>query len=842
MPTVHDPHVAASPMMATDAPGGSAMAPLIRDHDWSTSPLGPMDQWPAALKGILDVGLASRFPVCIYWGPEFVLLYNDAWSSIPGDKHPACLGQSARDAWSDIWSILDPMYNGILQTGVAVHAEDGLLPMERFGYVEEAYFSYNVSPIFDEYGKPAGLFNTVIETTAKVLQARRSRLLTRLSERLGQALESEQIYQQALTLLAESPEDVPFCLFYRGNALQAGGGLPSASPLAPATLSAADDPFGLLGGAEAARACRLAAELALPLQPWPEPVAQAYASPLRSQPEQQVVFGISPRRPLDEDYQRFLDELAGVLDQALALASRQQAERLAGEAVLAEMQLRTRERDRVWTLSQDLLCVLDHAGRLHSVNPAWEQLLGWSEVELNGRQSEELIHPDDLDASRAIRDVLAGGGRARHFENRLRHRDGSYRWLSWNATEENGLIYGCARDMSDEKRHAHALEQAELALRNAQRMEAVGQLTGGIAHDFNNLLASIRFSLDLIARRVPDDTRDAIAHLLRAATDAADRGAGLTHNLLAFARKQALAMHSVDLDALLHALHDELRRHLDADHQLSFDLDARGSVLSDREQLHKALLHLTDNAREAMPHGGTLHIATRELSVSAEDGDLPAGDYLSLSLQDSGLGMDEATLAHAFDPFFTTKGIGPNSGLGLSMVYGFIKQSGGHVRLRSAPGEGSCVTLYIPRDSSVKTLPQPPATPTAETPAARPRILVVEDNDLVRLLTVEVLEELGHEVLQAEDAESALPILQGESAIDLLLTDVGLPGMNGEQLARAARQVRPELPVLFATGYAEIVEIDGSELATRMSMIAKPFSIDTLREKVNAMLTQPTAG
>ncbi len=813
----------------------SAMAPLIRQHDWAATPLGPMEAWPATLKGILEVGLNSRLPVCIYWGPEFVLLYNDAWSAIPGDKHPACLGQPARIAWSDIWSILDPMYNGILQTGVAAHEEDRLLPMVRFGYVEEAYFTYNVSPIFGQDGKPIGLFNTAVETTGNVIQQRRQRLLTRLAERIGQADDGAQICADALALLADASIDVPFCLLYHGGTLLGSCGTDVTDRFAPAQLTLDDDPLHLFNGLQQAHQSPLGSQHARAFAPWPELLDSTYATPLEGYPGSLAVFGISPRRRLDDSYATFFNELAALLGHALAAASQRAEDRRFKEAVQEEARQRTLERDRVWAMSQDLLCVLDQQGRLRSVNPAWTTLLGWSEAQLTGRNSEELVHPDDLAPSIGTRATLARGEPLQHFQNRMRHADGSYRWISWHASADNGLIYGCGRDVTEQRRATELLEQAQSALANAQRMEAVGQLTGGIAHDFNNLLASIRFSLDLITRRAQANAQPELNHILHAATQATERAAELTHNLLAFARRQALAMHPVELGRLLRDWLPELAERAGARVRLTLACETSDTVLSDREQLHKVLQHLVDNARDAMPGGGTLQISLRRQEIIGGDSDLPAGDYLALAVQDDGLGMSESILTHVFDPFFTTKGIGPNSGLGLSMVYGFIKQSGGHIRLRSEPGQGTCVTLYIPRGNSVVSIPDIPVTPN-EPANQQLCVLVVEDNDLVRMLTVEVLEEIGYQVLQAEDAEEALPILQGDTAIDLLLTDVGLPGMNGEELAAAARQARPELPILFATGFAEIVHIDGSELATRMSMIAKPFSIDALRDKVNGML------
>lgn len=830
------------------------MAPLIRAHDWSKTSLGPIDTWPQSLKTVLGVGLNSRFPVCIYWGNDFTLLYNDAWSVIPGDKHPGVLGLPAHEAWSEVWPALSPQLNGVMRDGIAVQVEDGLMPLQRSGYTEECYFSYNVSPIFGFDGRPVGLFNTVTETTQQFIEARRGELFGGVREAIAQANSAEDACVQACEILAQAPADVPFHAIYltapdSGDAyLQASHGVTMGSALVPLQLSQ-HDKTSLWPLAQAVRTreqveCRLDDTTALILPPWPEPVHTACVLPLFGDTDLApvlgfLVCGISPRRQLDTPYRRFLDNLASTIARGIQQVINQGEEARQTTEMARRIELRTRERDRIWSLSLDMLCVLDITGVLISVNPAWSEILGWSEEELLGKTTHWLEHPDDFAKTDQIRQSLAEGHRVWRFENRLRHRDGTYRWLSWSATPEKNLLYAAGRDITEEKRTADALARTEEALRNAQRMEVVGQLTGGIAHDFNNLLSGIQVSLDLIQRRLPEPSRSEVERFIQAAAESAQRGAAMTHNLLSFARRQALDMQPLQLDPLILELQDQVHELAGHNVHVKFILEAgRASTISDAEQLRKVLRHLIDNARDAMPHGGQLHITTRAITAADGSTDLPNGNYVLLQVSDSGCGIPASVLAHAFEPFFTTKPLGQGSGLGLSMVYGFLKQIGGQIRLHSEEGQGTSVNLYFPQRGEIEAKQEEEVPVAKELPinVHKDCVLVVEDAEVVRMLTVEVLEEFGYEVRQAADATEALDILNSDAVIDLLMTDVGLPGMNGQQLATEARRLRPDLRVLFATGYAEIVNIDGSDLATHMDVIAKPFSLDDLRNKVSSML------
>lgn len=389
--------------------------------------------------------------------------------------------------------------------------------------------------------------------------------------------------------------------------------------------------------------------------------------------------------------------------------------------------------------------------------------------------------------------------------------------------------------------------QAEEALRQSQKMEAVGQLTGGIAHDFNNMLTGVIGSLDIIRRRLETGKTADIARFMDAASASAQRAAALTARLLAFSRRQSLDARSLDVNGLVASLDDLLRRTLGEKVALSIvpGEGVRG-VVADANQLENAIINLAINARDAMPEGGQLTIETAFVEIdeayARAKPDVEPGDYVMIAVSDTGLGMSPEVLAKVFDPFFTTKPIGQGTGLGLSMVYGFARQSNGQARIHSRPGDGTSVKLYLPATDlegveATVDKAQPIEIGNGQT------VLIVEDDRAVRQLIREVLMELSYTPLEAGDADEALPILSSNQPIDLLVSDVGLPGMNGRQLAEIARASRPELPILFVTGYAETAAIRGEFLGDRMEMITKPFALPALAAKISGMLSrgEPTS-
>ena len=372
-------------------------------------------------------------------------------------------------------------------------------------------------------------------------------------------------------------------------------------------------------------------------------------------------------------------------------------------------------------------------------------------------------------------------------------------------------------------------------------MEAIGQLTGGIAHDFNNMLTGIVGALDLIRLRIANGRTQDLDRYINAAVNSADRAAALTHRLLAFARRQTLDPQPVDVHQLVASLQDLLVRTVGENVALRLDLAPVAWLAhSDTHQLENALLNLVINGRDAMPAGGELCIATANLSLDGEAAareSLAPGDYVRLSVADTGTGMPPEVKAKAFEPFFTTKPAGQGTGLGLSMIYGFVKQSGGTARIDTEQGQGTTISLYLPRHPEVVAEhDDKPTTKVAPRAEAGQTVLVVEDEYAVRMIVLEVLAELGYTALEASDADSALPIIESGQRLDLLISDVGLPGMNGRQLAEIARGRRPELKVLFITGYAKNAKVRGEFLGENMDMLIKPFDIDALAERIHSMI------
>lgn len=424
-------------------------------------------------------------------------------------------------------------------------------------------------------------------------------------------------------------------------------------------------------------------------------------------------------------------------------------------------------------------------------------------------------------------------GRRRQYEARDRLIDLSNSELRLQNTLET-------LEQQVEERTAQ-LRHNEEALRQSQKMEAVGQLTGGIAHDFNNMLTGIIGSLELLRRRLARGRTEDLDSLIDLGVTSANRAAGLTHRLLAFSRRQSLDPKAVQMNTLVLSMGELLQRSLNESIRLDMQLDDQLWIAeADPNQLESALLNLVLNARDAMPDGGKLVVQTfnQYLDTGFTDAytNLEPGDYVVLSVQDTGCGMPEAVVSRAFDPFFTTKPIGQGTGLGLSMIYGFSKQSHGHVTIDSVVGQGTTVNLYLPRFHGEQV--QEATVDNRHTPHAQngETVLIVEDDPAVRVLVSAVLSELGYAFLEAADANGAIPILQSDQRIDLLISDVGLPGMNGRQLAEIGRQLRPDLRVLFITGYAEHAAVRGGFLDPGMQMVTKPFTFDLLTAKVREMI------
>lgn len=477
---------------------------------------------------------------------------------------------------------------------------------------------------------------------------------------------------------------------------------------------------------------------------------------------------------------------------------------------------RTADRDRVWRNSRDLLAIADAQGVLRGVNPVWSDILGYDPDEVVGRTFHEFVWPEDVGPTeRAVRKAFVDSDLT-NFENRYRHKDGSARWISWHTSTEGHLIFAYGRDITLEKERQADLELAQEALRQSQKLEAMGQLTGGVAHDFNNLLTPIVGSLDLLHRRKLGGERE--QRLIDGALQSAERAKTLVQRLLAFARRQPLQASAVNISSLISGMAELVASTSGPHIEMVIDVpDDLPPAKADPNQLEMAILNLSVNARDAMPGGGTMTILARcEVRESAEAG-LAAGRYIRLSVADTGSGMDEETLSRAIEPFYSTKGIGKGTGLGLSMAHGLASQLGGALKLWSRLGSGTKIDLWLPvSDEAAGEVEavriESPASHGAGT------ALLVDDEDIVRMTTADMLADLGFDPVEATSAEMAVEMLESGRKFDVVVTDHLMPGMNGAQLAELVRSRWPGTPVLIVSGYA-----DADGISPDIPRLTKPF-------------------
>jgi len=800
---------------------GGELGERIAAFDWSATALGPIPSWPAALRTTVAMLVRSPVPIVTLWGEPGVLIYNDAYSVFAGGRHPELLGMEVRDGWPEVADFNDAVVKAVFRSGQTLSYKDQALILHRPGRPEQAWMNLDYSPVIDECGSALGVIAIVVETTERVV---------------------------AETTAAQHHERLQL-------ALSAGNGVGTWDWDVPADRVVSDGRFARLYGvdAETAKSGATLADYFASIHP--DDVADATAAVDRTlrtgedfyaeyrllQPDGSVRWVAAQGRcTLDPDGRplRFPGVSFDITDRK---AVEGQLRRL-NETLEAEVEQRTRERDRIWASSPDLMGVADHAGYFVRSNPAWFTLLGWSEAEVAATPFLDLVHPDDRAATAIEVANQQRGIPMLRFENRFRAKDGSYRWQQWVAVPEGDHVYCVARDVTEAREKAIALEAAEEALRQSQKMEAVGQLTGGIAHDFNNLLQAISGSLEIIQRRAAQGRVAELDRFITGASTAAARAAALTHRLLAFSRRQPLDPRPVRANPLVASIEDLLRRTIGQDVELELVL-AGGlwMTLCDPNQLENALLNLVINARDAMPNGGKLTIETcnahLDSAYAASQREVQPGQYVCICVTDTGVGMSAETATKAFDPFFTTKPIGQGTGLGLSMIYGFARQSEGYAKIYSEAGKGTTVKLYLPRHRGPAEREEPiPEMTAAHGTDAGEIVLVVEDEPVVRSLIVETLGELGYRAMEAADGPRGLEILQSDRRIDLLVTDIGLPGINGRQMVETARLVRPDLKVLFMTGYAENAALASGFLEHGMTMITKPFAMEALAARIRGMI------
>ncbi|MCJ2094501.1 PAS domain-containing protein [Methylobacterium sp. J-072] len=707
-------------MSATAAflPGGGELGAIVRAYDWATTPLGPIETWSQSLRSAVSTVLLSPVPIVLLWGPDGIMIYNDAYSAFAGGRHPQLLGSKVREGWPEVADFND----NVMRVGLAggtLSYKDQELTLHRYGRPEQVWMNLDYSPVLDEAGEPAGVIAVVVETTERVL--------------------AEQ---------------------------------------------------------------QLKASQAL---------AQLYADRIQ-----------------------------------LALSA---------GAIIGTW---------VWDLQADEFTVDEAFARSFGLDPA----LG--RVGLSLEQVIATVHPEDRQGLiAAINEVIARGGAYAH-QYRVRRTDGKYYWIEANgrvdlapdgtplsfpgvlinvedrrAVEaERDRAIMMLRTLTDtlEQRVAERtseLMRTEDALRQSQKMEAVGQLTGGVAHDFNNLLTIIRSSVDFLRR--PDLPEARKARYLDAVSDTVDRAAKLTGQLLAFARRQALKPEVFHVGQKVRGIADMLDTVIGARVRVVAEVpDAPCYIRADVSQFETALVNMAVNARDAMDGEGTLTLRLAgNRTMPAIRGHAGADTaFAAVSLTDTGAGISEADLGRLFEPFFTTKEVGKGTGLGLSQVFGFAKQSGGNVDVTSAPGQGATFTLYLPQVDVDHAIDAAETAPAPILPlGAGQRVLVVEDNVEVGQFATQILQDLGYETVWAANAEAALERLGRDGGgFEVVFSDVVMPGMGGLALAQELARRLPELPVLLTSGYSHVLAQEGTH---GFELLHKPYSADQLGRVLSRVVGRP---
>jgi PAS domain S-box-containing protein len=815
------------------------MGKLMRAHDWQAGPVGDPGSWPQGLKTTLRVILSTGHPAFIFWGPSLICFYNDAYrQSLGPEKHPVALGSPGRVVWPEIWDIIGPQIEQVMRGGEATWHENQLVPIKRHGVIQEVYWTYSYGPI-DEPSAPNAIGGVLVlctETTQQVLTERR---LAAERERLAQ------LFAQAPTFTAvlRGPQHVvefanPGYLRLVGNRPVVGRELAEALPdaVAQGYLELLDrvfrsgEPFSATGARYAVQSS--ASEHAV---------------------ERYVDFVYQPIKDADGSVSGIFVQGVDVTPRALAESALRAKETQLQDANSALEKIVAERTSQLVTRETLLGTMYEHSTECHAVlreladggfcyeevNPATLRLYGKTRETVIGHTTDEVFGARSSEINGHLRAALAASG-PYHYE-----RAQGEGIVEAVAVAVAGLdarrVVVTARDVTERRR----LEQE---LRQSQKMEAVGQLTGGLAHDFNNLLAAIGGSLEVLRLLLKQGRVAEFDRYLISASGAVKRAAALTHRMLAFARRQTLDSRPTDLNRLVADIEDLVRRTVGPSIRLEV-VGAAGlwSTLVDQNQLESALLNLCINARDAMPDGGQLTIETANRWLdehAARAREVPPGQYLSLCVSDSGTGMSPEVVARAFDPFYTTKPLGQGTGLGLSMVYGFARQSGGQVRIYSEIGKGTTVCLYLPRHRADVPLPaasaEAPQSALAESGAT---VLLVDDEPTIRMVAQEALREHGYTTLEAGDGVQAMRILQSPQRIDLMVTDVGLPGgINGRQLADAGRTLRRGLKVLFITGYAENAVIGHGHLEPGFHVLTKPFELAELVRRTGAIIADGSRG
>lgn len=754
--------------------GGGRVGEVMRSLDWSTSPLGDPESWLPSLRTMVRFILTTGQPACLYWGPQRVFLYNDAASALLGpERHPHALGRPGAEAWPEIWPEFSPQIDEVMRSGAGLTLRESRREIVRDGVRQETWWNATLSPIDDPSapGSAGGVVVLATEVTAQrssreITAAERARLLS--------------VFDNSASFLAvaEGPEH-RFVLTNKSYLALIGRQNVVGLTVKEALPEVVEQ--GLLEALDR-------------VYETGEPFVARNRS-LMFNPE----GGGPPHlRRLDFIYHRLSDETGeriGILAEGhdvTEIVERKEALQEANQTLKA-----------ILDHSPDLICALGETGRINLISSSCSHILGYAADELLGGDLFDLVHADDRRQASAVLEQATTQATVQKQQFRLTHRNGAAVTMRWSAVQSPELktIYAVGRDVTEEL-------QKERELRHAQKMEALGRITAGIAHDFNNLLTVSTIAAEaLLASPSQDDEQKTQAGLV---LGAAERGTELIKRLLAFSRRQSLSPETVDIGVLLSGMTRLIEAGLGSAVRVTLDVDAEAHLTCqiDFAQLEAAVFNLCLNARDAMPQGGAITISVRETKLGVREAEalrLAPGDYVTIAVVDTGHGMSADILERAVEPFFTTKGDRDGSGLGLSMVYGFARQSGGQVAIVSRPGDGTSVSLHLPctaGSAAPAAAPAPALAPAA--PQGSAHILVVEDDDTVRTSVVSYLKGLGYTISEAADGAAAAQLIGRDASIDLLFTDVEMPsGMNGRQLADRSRLLRPDLRVLFTSGYTE---------------------------------------
>lgn len=825
---------------ATLWPAGSGeCVELIRGRDWSKTPLGPMMDWSPELRATVANVVNSPIPKVLMWGPAHIMLYNDAYSAIAGPRHPEALGGSVPEMWPEIWDwnkrILEAGFRG-----ETLSYRDQAMTLMRTGVSEEVMFDLFYTPIYEDSGEVGGVMCTVLENTDRVAMQRAIARSEGELRALANALPA---------LVAYIDQD----LIYRfANAeYENWVGLKPDEVIGRHVhdvlgVEVYEERKALLDRALAGET--IVADSFLPHRDGTDHRAALHYIP-RIAPDGQVL-----------GFQAILFDIEERLQHVDAVAASNARFRAAMDAIHGVL----------WTN--------DATGRMVGEQPGWEKLTGQKEQEYQGYGWVDAVHPDDRQPSIASWEAAVAAKTVYVFEHRIRHHSGSWRtfavravptydikgdvieWIGVHTdiTHQRAAEAALKQHGEDLERQVHHRERAEAQLRElnenletrviqeignrrnaetalaqAQKMETLGKLTGGVAHDFNNLLQVISGNLQLLIKDVNGNAK--AERRVTNAMAGVSRGAKLASQLLAFGRRQPLEPKVVNATRFVREMDDMLRRAIGE--AIEIETVVAGGLWNsfiDPVQMENAVLNLAINARDAMNGQGRLTIELGNAHLDDEyarsHSEVAAGQYVVLAVTDTGCGMDADTMTKAFEPFFSTKGEGKGSGLGLSMVYGFVKQSGGHIKIYSEIGQGTTIRLYLPRSFDSEDIEV--ATDLGPISGGTETVLVVEDDDEVRATVVELLSELGYRVLKAVDAQSALNVIESGIPIDILFTDVVMPGaLKSPELARKAKERLPNLAVLFTSGYTENSIVHGGRLDAGVELLSKPYTREALARK-----------